>query len=211
MTESLMTQPAQTNNAAAVSTSPAASDPAPTTAPAVESGNQAAATATQEAEKAPAGAPEKYEFTAPEGRHFDNEVMSTYSEVARELNLSQESAQKMIDRLGPKIAERQIAQIEAVQTGWLDSARTDKEFGGDALQDNLVIARKALDTFGTPELRTLLNTTGLGNHPDLFRFFFRAGKAVSEDSYVGPSTGGGSRPQARDFATQASILYANNT
>jgi hypothetical protein len=32
---------------------------------------------------APKGAPEKYEFKAPEGRSFDNEVISSFSEIAK--------------------------------------------------------------------------------------------------------------------------------
>ncbi len=41
-------------------------------------------------------APEKYEFKAPEGREFDSEVVKNFSEVARELNLTQDAAQKIL-------------------------------------------------------------------------------------------------------------------
>src|SRR5690606_12960663 len=45
--------------------------------------------------------PESYEFKAPEGRTFDAEVLKAYSEVARELKLPQESAQKVLDKVAP--------------------------------------------------------------------------------------------------------------
>jgi len=46
------------------------------------------------------------------------------------------------------------------------------------------VARKALETFGTPELRDVLNMTGMGNHPEVIRAFYKAGKAISEDRFV---------------------------
>lgn len=160
---------------------------------------------------APNGAPEKYEFKAPEGRNFDNEVISSFSDIAKELNLSQESAQKILDKVGAKAAERQAQNLEAIRQEWAQTSQADKEFGGDNIQSNLAVAKKALDTFGTPELRSLLNESGLGNHPELIRFFYRAGKAISEDQYV--VTNGSSaanKPAVRDFASAAATLYSNN-
>lgn len=153
-------------------------------------------------------APEKYEFKAPEGRQFDAEVIGSFSEVAKELNLSQESAQKVLDRVAPKMAERQAAQLEAIRSQWTESSRSDKEFGGDKLNENLVTAKRALDSFGTPELRTLLNESGLGNHPELVRFMFRAGQSISEDRFVGSSNGSTpSKGAPRDFNSQAAAMY----
>ena len=214
-TESLMTTPAPTNNAAVASIESPTGDVSNAVvtqdqpvADAIETGNTEGD--SKDAPNAEAvGAPEKYEFKAPEGKNFDNEVISTYSQVARELNLSQASAQKMLDTLGPKLAERQMAQIDTIRQGWVDSSRIDKEFGGESLDKNMSVAKKALDTFGTPELRTVLNQSGLGNHPEIIRFFFRAGKSISEDGYVGPSSGSSSKGQPQDFASQASILYSN--
>lgn len=48
----------------------------------------------------PEGAPEKYEFVEPEGAKFDSAVLDTFSEVAKELNLSQENAQKVYRQNG---------------------------------------------------------------------------------------------------------------
>jgi len=87
---------------------------------------------------------------------------------------------------------------------WTEQARADKEFGGAQLKDNLVIANKALGQFGTPELVSLLKETGLGNHPEIVRAFYRAGKAISEDTFV---KGSMTSPQSnRDYASH---LYPN--
>lgn len=154
------------------------------------------------------GAPEKYEFKAPEGREFDAGIIQNFSEVAKDLNLTQEAAQKLLDKMGPVVEQRQIQQIEQIRTQWADASRNDKEFGGEKLSENLAVAKKALDQFGTPELRTLLNESGLGNHPDVIRFMYRAGKAISEDRYVGGDIGrGGGKSQPKGFNDLAAALY----
>ncbi|MEC7472463.1 MAG: hypothetical protein VX946_03765 [Pseudomonadota bacterium] len=43
---------------------------------------------------------------------------------------------------------------------------------------------KAIEKFGSPELRQVLNDSGLGNHPELVKFCHRIGKAISDDSLV---------------------------
>ena len=150
-----------------------------------------------------AGAPEKYEFKAPEGREFSPEVIGAFSEVAKELNLSEADAQKVIDKIAPAFAARQTEVLEAARVQWETDAKADKEFGGDKLTENMAVAKKALDKFGTPELRELLNTSGLGNHPEIIRAFYRAGKAISEDKFVGgnPSPGDGKSLADRLYST----------
>lgn len=140
-------------------------------------------------------APEKYEFKAQDGVTYDDQVLTNFAEVAKELDLSQDAAQKILDKVAPVMQARQVEAIEAAKTQWAESAKTDKEFGGDKLPENLAVAKKALDTFGTPELRTLLNESGLGNHPEIIRAFYRAGKAISEDSFVAGGKGV-SQPQS---------------
>lgn len=157
----------------------------------------------------PEGAPEKYEFKAPDGREFDAEVINIFSEVAKELNLPQKAAQKMLDKVGPIIEQRQVQQIEAMRNEWAQTSMADKEFGGEKLKENLSVAKKALDQFGNPQLRELLEKSGLGNHPEVIRFMFKAGKAISEDRYVGPSQGAGGKSQPKDFNGLASALYSN--
>lgn len=130
------------------------------------------------------GAPEKYEFQAPEGRVFDDAILDAYSEVAKELNMSQEDAQKVLDKVAPVMQARQQEQIEAIREQWADATRSDKEIGGDKLDTSLATAKKALDAFGSPELKSLLNEAGLGNNPEVIRFMYRAGKAISEDRMV---------------------------
>ncbi|WP_221918671.1 peptidase [Klebsiella oxytoca] len=138
-------------------------------------------------EQKPEGAPEKYEFQAGEGVELDAEALKDFEPVARELNLTNEQAQKLVDAYPKILAGVQQRQTEAWQAQteqWAADVKADKEVGGDKLTANLSAAQRALDQFGTPELREYLDGTGLGNHPELVKAFIKVGKAMSEDGVI---------------------------
>lgn len=147
----------------------------------------------EEKEQKQEGAPEKYEFTAAEGVELDTEAMKDFEPVARDLNLTNEQAQKLVDAY-PKILagvqQRQADAWQAQTEQWATDVKADKEIGGDKLTANLSSAQRALDQFGTPELKEYLNGTGLGNHPELVKAFVKIGKAMSEDGMVDGSNQG---------------------
>ncbi|EOA5628246.1 peptidase [Providencia rettgeri] len=134
-------------------------------------------------------APEKYEFTAGEGQELDKEAVAAFEPIARELGLSNEQAQKIVDVYGstimPQIAKQQEAAWQKQVTEWAETVKADKELGS---VESIGNAQKAMDQFGTPELKQYLNDSGLGNHPELFRIFSRIGKAMSEDGFVSGSS-----------------------
>lgn len=158
------------------------------------------------------GAPETYDFKAPEGKAYDSALLESLSSSAKAANLTQDAAQKLLDGMAPKLVERQLEQVKQVQNQWVETSKVDPEFGGVKLQENLGIAKKALDQFDpvpagqtTTALRTLLETTGFGNHPDVVRLLYRAGKAISEDKFV---SGASISEKPRDIGA---ILYDNTT
>lgn len=157
-------------------------------------------TASTEAEQSkPAGAPEKYEFTFEEGQEPDPVVLQDFSSLAKELDLPQDKAQAILSKMSPVIAAQQAQRLEAASKQWAQESTANPEFGGANLQENLGIAKGALDKFGTPKFVEMLNQSGLGNHPEVIGFLYRAGKAMSNDSIV---TGGNATPNSgsRDLA-----------
>lgn len=144
----------------------------------------------------------KYEFQAPEGVELDGDATAEFTALAKELKLPAAEAQRVVD-IAVKMQQKQAERNAETVKGWAESSKTDKEFGGDNLQANLAIAQKAIDTFGSPELKTLLNSSGLGNHPELVRFAFKAGKAISEDGFVK----GGARSAVTAGVPLAKRLY----
>lgn len=134
-------------------------------------------------------APEKYEFTAGKDQELDAEAVAAFEPIARELGLSNEQAQKIVDVYGstimPQIMKQQNEAWQKQTTEWAETVKADKELGSTESIGN---AQKAMDQFGTPELKQYLNDSGLGNHPELFRIFSRIGKAMSEDGFVSGSS-----------------------
>jgi len=179
--------------AAAPTSQPAATATDTTAAAATTDANAQATTdaaAAQAAADAAAAAAAKdvvYEFKLPDGVKLEGESLEELKTLAKESGLTQEQAQKLAD-LGAKQAQsfaNQIAeQQKAVTAEWETQARTDKEFGGDKLDENLGVAKKALDTFGSPGLKEMLVKTGLGNHPEVIRLLVKTGKAISEDGRI---------------------------
>ena len=162
----------------------------------------------------PEGAPDKYEFNskvADAPNELDPEVLTAFGDVAKELNLPQKAAQKVLDKVAPVIQAKQAKVLEEVKAGWVSDSQADQEFGGENLNDNLEIAKSALDAFGNQALKSLLVETGFGNHPEIIRFMYRAGKAISEDSYVGNSEGADTSRNngPKDFNAIANSLYSN--
>lgn len=157
------------------------------------------AAAAEAAAKA-AGAPEKYtDFTAPENAALDPAVMTEFASVARELNLPQDKAQLLVDKMQPIMAARQAEQVATLTASWETETRADPEIGGVNMDANLVHAARAMNTFATPAFKEVLNRSGLGNHPELVRFMVKAGKAISEEKIVSggiPASSGGIRSAA---------------
>lgn len=141
-----------------------------------------------EKEKKPA-APEKYEFTPPEGQELDANALAVFEPIAKELGLSQEQAQKLVD-IYPQIQQQQAEAWGKQVADWGEQVKADKEIGGDKFNASVGAAQRALDQFGNTELREYLNASGLGNHPALVRFCAKVGKAMAEDTFVVPNQGG---------------------
>ena len=149
------------------------------------------------------GAPEEYtDFALPEGMTVDPDLITEFKAEAKRLNLQQEDAQKLVD-MQAKLAEKQgkavLEQHQKTVTGWADKVKQD--LGADYKQE-LSYAAKAINKFGTPELREFFNATGVGNHPELVKVFINIGKQISEDAFV----------EGKDKATPksaAEILYGN--
>ena len=183
-------------------------------------GSKAAETQTQE----------KLEYAAPEGFQIDDAMRSDLDGLFRDVNLDQATAQKMVDKhfdILNKHKSTYEEQMEGQRQEWATSARTDKEFGGADLAENLAGARKAMNSFSQPatdkggkpllhsdgpmkgqqmtEVEALMAESGWGNHPAMIRVFHRINQAMSEDSFVQ----GDMKPVERK-KTHADIMYGES-
>ena len=143
-------------------------------------------------------------FTIPEGFDYDDGKVSEFTALARELNLSQEQAQKLVDlhvRHWLGYEEGLKAQKEA----WGKEAMEDPEFGGQKFVQSLRDAHRFINIFGGEKLKLALDATGAGSHPEIFKAFARAGRILGEDQLV---KGAGAAPVGGGtFADLANTLY----
>ncbi|WOC02453.1 peptidase [Providencia sp. PROV024] len=166
-------------------------DQTTTTSTETDKANDTSSTKQEGSDKKPvSAAPEKYEFTAGKDQELDKEAVAAFEPIARELGLSNEQAQKIVDVYGstimPQLVKQQADEWQKQVTDWAETVNADKEGLGST--ESIGNAQKALDQFGSPELKSYLVETGLGNHPELVRVFSKIGKAMSEDGFVSGSS-----------------------
>jgi len=135
-------------------------------------------------------APEEYaDFKMPEGMPVDEALLNDFKPLAKELDLPQEKAQKLIDLYAEKVAplmqQRQVDAWNETRKGWVETAKLDKEIGGDKFDPALADAMRVVNTLGTPELKQVFNDYGIGDNPEVVRVFARMAKYLKEDTPPG--------------------------
>ena len=191
--------PATTNATSTALTTEVAGAPATTETPATTDGKKT---------DGEAGGGDQQEvaytdFQLPEGVTLDSALLEQAAPIFKELGLSKEQAQKLVD-IQVKQAQSQTDAFNQQLETWRTSAKNDKEYGGDGFDQNIALARSALNKVGTPELKQLLNDSGVGDHPEIIRLMVRVGKMTAEDN---PTKG---KPAAVK-QDNAAILYPNDT
>ena len=147
-----------------------------------------------------AGAPEEYEtFDLPNDFDMNQDTLAEYHAWSKENNLTQEQAQKGVDMVA-QMKQAEMQQWVEQQKSWVEDAKADAEFGNDKFDESIAVAVKARDSFGTSEFNEMLDSSGLGNHPEMIRFLHRVGKAISENSVI---VGGTTTSQL----TREAVLY----
>ena len=152
------------------------------------------------------------EFIIPDGFEMDangrEETKQFFAEIAK-ITDPRAREQAIINKHFESLQRQADAGAEATQAQhqqWAVQARTDPEFGGAELSENMAGARKAMNSFSNPavdgdgkpvlhtdgphkgqqmtEIESFMNETGLGNDPRMIRVFHRVNKALSEDKFV---------------------------
>jgi len=143
------------------------------------------------------------EFVVPEGMTINESLLNEAVPIFKELGLTQEQAQKLVDFQAKQQAQQLDTFNQQIKT-WADQAKTDKEFGGDKFEENVALARSAVSKFGTPELKQMLNEYGVGNHPEIIRFMVKVGQLTRED-VPGSKTATPNKP-----VDHVALLYPND-
>lgn len=129
----------------------------------------------------------KYDLKLPEGTELTKTAVDEIVAFAKEQGLSQEAAQKLVDREHSalnQLKQTQQQQFEQKREEWWKAVESDVELGGENLKKTSEYSRQALERFAPESLKTFLAESPFGNHPDLVRLFANIGKAMQGDSLV---------------------------
>lgn len=175
---------------------------------------EAAAPVAVAAAEAPAAeklADEPFSVKAPEGSEayqadfdkfsgdMDGWLKANPNASAREALA--EAASRQARLVGESQAQA-LAQRDQQISAWGDELKADKDFGGEAFDKNVATAIKGLEAVGSPELRQMLDQTGLGSHPEIVRAFKKVGELVADAPFA---TGA----QPAQSASPAARMYPN--
>ena len=126
-----------------------------------------------------------YEFKAPEGVQLDDNLENWFKQAAHESNLTKSQANALYEKWNNMAVDVGQQHQQASEDALRNAKESlDKEWG-NASEQNLSIAKKAISEFGGNELREYLDSSGLGNNPELIKFAHRVGKELLEDHAIG--------------------------
>ncbi len=163
------------------------------------------------------GAPEAYtDWKVPDGFTIDKPVNDEAVGLFKEMGLSQESGQKLVDFYVKHTTEAANQPYEAwttMQEKWVKEAKADPTIGPRMNEVKQTISR-ALDVLGDTKLaadfREAMDFTGAGNHPAFIKTFYKLAQMVTEGRHVagkGPSAEGQKAPGQTTSA--AGAMYPN--
>ena len=128
------------------------------------------------------------DFVLPEGVTIDEGAINTF----KDLNLSQEAAQRLID----EHSKRQQAVVEGLNKAWAEQNKAwheeisaDPDIGGENLKASLATATRAVEATGIDGFKDVLNRTQAGNIPQLVKAFTQYGRlveAMQRTGLIGP-------------------------
>ena len=160
-------------------------------------------------------APTEYEsFTLPEGWDVAEEDMAAFSEIAREIDVDQAGAQKLVElfttieqarveALPEQLKELQAQESEARVNGWVEELRQDAEY------EKKAASVKAFEDSGLlkkiPGLSDHLTTDNNLLNPAVFNLVAWIGSQLSEDGGAAIINGG-----PGDGKTPAQGMFTNS-
>lgn len=150
---------------------------------------------SDDAEPSDEDAQDKYVFEAPDGIDVDQEALDQFAKLAKELDISPEAYQKIVEHdleRSQKANEAAVAEWNSRVQGWKDASKTDKEIGGDDFPESKQLAQSSINQFADDDFRALMksptadNPNGLAliNHPAVMRFLARVGKVIADPSII---------------------------
>lgn len=162
--------------------------------------------------------PEKYaDFKLPDGFKMDEKVLPEIQATFKELGLTQEGAQKLVDiyaKNGMQAAAAPYQEWARLQKDWTDEIAN--RFPGEKATTTKAMIKGVFDSVLPPSLGknliAALDLTGAGSHPDVVEALSILLKPLSEGTPVrgnGPSKEGQTEPGKGGPVSIADAMYGH--
>ena len=125
--------------------------------------------------------PDSYEPFTINDQQVDEYTQETFSQVSKDLGLSQNQAQSAIVRINDYLNNR----VEQYAKSWKEETLKDPEIGGANFKQTQTYANKALTQFFNPQAIQILQGSGLLNQPDIIKGLRAIGQRASSDNPTG--------------------------
>lgn len=157
--------------------------------------------------------PDKYVAPAtvklPDGVSLDPNKLNVVRAKFHELGLTEKQGGEILGLYMSSVSDAHTAQ-EAAKTQAQEKAMADLrgEFG-DQLDAKIALGRTAIEKLGGDKLRDWLNSSGVGNDPEMVRAMIKLGEMMQTDSSRGGEQGGGFSAEQETARAEISALKSN--
>ena len=127
------------------------------------------------------------DYTTPEdlvsedGFNPSDEMLKSFFEAAHAQGLNNSQAGELLKFYSDYMTAYHETLVESNERLQEEAETTLRNEWGSAYQENLTLARKALQAYGDDGLVELLDTSGLGSHPSMVRLLQKVGEGLKED------------------------------
>lgn len=130
-------------------------------------------------------APDGYSFSPGEtATGYDNELAEWFREAAYAVNMPADMAHKLHDQFLQARLEQAAAHWQADRDRAAEAVSTLSQEWGSSYHTNLELARRAVAELGGPDLKEVLEETGLGDDPSLVRAFAAIGRRIYAEERI---------------------------
>lgn len=162
-------------------------------------------------------------FTAPDGYTIDPKTIEAAAPIFKELGLSQDQAQKLVDFHTQQMIAAARAPTDTMDTmrnDWQGKVKSDPDLakavngdktGLDAVKLDIARAYAALPPDLAADMKKAMDLTGAGDHPAIVKGIWKLAQFVTEGKHVSgsnPSPHGQTPPNAAP-PSAAKALYPN--
>lgn len=132
----------------------------------------------------------EYKLALQKETYLDNSNVDSITEFAKEHNLSNDTAQAILNKQDETIAnfiQAEDDKQEAELKEWRDLVVNDEKLGGSNLNKTVENARRVVERYGDDQFIEVLKETGYGDHPAVVKFLSNLGGLMADDSLVLPN------------------------